>query len=77
MSLKPKSVDCSQLSLTRPTVLVVGNEAWGIRPIVEEACSKLAKIESFADSSLDHNVDSLNAGSALGIMLFQLKKAVN
>eukprot|EP00475_Leptophrys_vorax_P037699 TRINITY_DN6533_c0_g1_i1.p1 TRINITY_DN6533_c0_g1~~TRINITY_DN6533_c0_g1_i1.p1 ORF type:complete len:680 (-),score=194.38 TRINITY_DN6533_c0_g1_i1:633-2483(-) len=74
LSLKHQAVDCSKVQLKRPTIVVVGNEGFGMRAMVEEQCSQLVKIRSFADRSLGHNVDSLNAASSLGIMLHQLKQ---
>ena len=48
----------------RPTVIVVGNEGRGLRPVVRSACDVLVEIP------LRGPVESLNASVAAGVALF-------
>jgi 23S rRNA (guanosine2251-2'-O)-methyltransferase len=59
----------SDLDLTGPLVLVVGSEGEGLSRLVRETCDQLAAIP-IADE-----VESLNAGVAAGIALYEIAQA--
>jgi tRNA G18 (ribose-2'-O)-methylase SpoU len=73
LSLAEKSVDCRTFSPEKPVILVVGNEGFGLRKMVEDSCTKLLKIPSQSQSQ-NKNLDSLNVATALGIVLYQISK---
>ena len=54
--------------LEGPLVLVVGSEAAGLSRLVREACDSLASIQ------ISKSVESLNAGVAAGIALYELSR---
>jgi len=71
-------IDFSKVVLDRPTILVVGAEGDGLRPIVKRYCHFLATISptsepqtSGATSSIS-KIGSLNVGSAVSAALFHL-----
>jgi 23S rRNA (guanosine2251-2'-O)-methyltransferase len=51
-----------------PVVLVVGSEGAGLSRLVREACDSLASIP------ISENIESLNAGVAAGIALYELSR---
>lgn len=55
--------------LTGPVVLVVGSEGEGLSRLVREACNRIAAIPIRAE------VESLNAGVATGIALYEISRA--
>ncbi|XP_072014310.1 uncharacterized protein [Amphiura filiformis] len=63
-------VPCHQFTLTKPTVLVVGNEGYGLRSKVRTVCSKFLTIEPGRE--LHPGIDSLNVSVATGILLHSL-----
>ena len=65
------SVNCLDVHLTRPTLLVMGNEGVGLRTTVRNVCHKLVKVDTGHTTEFD-SVDSLNVSVATGILLHQL-----
>lgn len=65
------SQNCLDVHLTRPTLLVLGNEGVGLRTTVRNVCQSLVKIDTGNAGSID-DVDSLNVSVATGILLHQL-----
>ena len=71
---RPSSIPSTELHLTKPTIVVLGNEGEGLRPVVLKRCTKTVTIPS-AWSTLDKNsviVESLNVSVATGVILHQL-----
>jgi len=65
------SVNCLDVQMTQPTLLVLGNEGVGLRTTVRNICHKLVKVDTGHKTEFD-NVDSLNVSVATGILLHQL-----
>lgn len=65
------AVNCLNIKLTRPTLLVLGNEGVGLRTNVRSVCHSLVKIDTGCTPE-DSGVDSLNVSVATGILLHQL-----
>ena len=65
------AVNCLDIELTRPTLLVLGNEGVGLRTNVRNACHSLVKVDTGCSAG-DSGVDSLNVSVATGILLHQL-----
>jgi len=64
----PESVSCTDVSVSAPTLLVMGNEGYGLRTNVRRACTRLVRIEP--SPSLETQIlDSLNVSVATGILL--------
>jgi len=62
-------IDVTELSLAAdPVVLIVGSEGIGLSRLVREACDSLVSIP------ITTTVESLNAGVAVGIALYELSK---
>jgi 23S rRNA (guanosine2251-2'-O)-methyltransferase len=55
----------SQVDLTGPTVIVVGSEGTGLRPLIRKTCDRLAKIPTAGKTP------SLNASVAGGVALYE------
>lgn len=66
------SVAPSELSRTKPTVLVMGSEGAGLRLLVRRACSQFVRIPGGGSGDTNDSVDSLNVSVAGGILLFAL-----
>ena len=63
------TIDISDLELaTGPLVLVVGSEGKGLSRLVRESCDALVRIPMSATS------ESLNAGVAAGIALYEIDR---
>jgi 23S rRNA (guanosine2251-2'-O)-methyltransferase len=58
----------SDIDLTGPTVIVLGNEASGLQPAVRRCCTELAAVVR------PHLLDSLNASVAAAIALYEAEK---
>ena len=73
-----EAVSCSEFVMDMPTVLVVGNEGYGLRTNVRRACSRMIQVDSLPgmavseDASLVMGVDSLNVSVATGILMHGL-----
>ena len=67
---------CRGVRAERPTILVMGNEGRGLRPVVRRACAAVLRIDSGAAAGTGRaqpiGVDSLNVSVATGILLHQL-----
>jgi 23S rRNA (guanosine2251-2'-O)-methyltransferase len=61
--------DLADLDTSGPLVLVVGSEGDGLSRLVREACSSLASIPIAVE------VESLNAGVATGIALYEISRS--
>lgn len=60
------TTDLTQVDLTGPTVLVVGAEGAGIRPLVKRGCDHLARIPMQGD------IGSLNASASAAVALYEV-----
>ena len=65
------SVNCLDVHMTQPTLLVLGNEGVGLRTTVRNVCHTLVKVDTGHMTEFD-GVDSLNVSVATGILLHQL-----
>lgn len=78
---------CTAFALDRPALLVVGNEGYGVRPVVKRLCDATLRIDgnpTFGAGGAEVGgeggngagaaglVDSLNVSVATGILLHQL-----
>ena len=72
----PTSVNCLDVSVRQPTLLVLGNEGVGLRTTVRNVCQTLLSIDTGHVTDPD-SVDSLNVSVATGILLHQLLTARN
>lgn len=72
----PSSVNCLDITVRQPTLLVLGNEGVGLRTTVRNVCQTLVKVDTgyVADSD---SVDSLNVSVATGILLHQFLSSRN
>jgi len=55
--------------LNTPCVLVIGNEGYGLRPLVRASCDELLRIPQ-----VDHGVGSLNASCAATALLYEIAR---
>jgi 23S rRNA (guanosine2251-2'-O)-methyltransferase len=61
--------DCWDARLNTPCVLVIGNEGYGLRPLVRASCDELLRIPQ-----VDHGVGSLNASCAATALLYEISR---
>jgi 21S rRNA (GM2251-2'-O)-methyltransferase len=72
------AVSSSEFVMEGPSILVVGNEGYGLRTNVRRSCNRMIQIDSqpgmaiSEDASLVMGVDSLNVSVATGILLHGL-----
>ncbi|CAH8356099.1 unnamed protein product [Eruca vesicaria subsp. sativa] len=87
-SVSPKAVALNEVLPGRPTILVLGNEGTGLRPLVERSCTDLVRISGnmasdvaatteFEDGEVEGlrsflAVESLNVSVAAGLFLHHL-----
>ncbi len=71
-SLSDKSIDLKDLTLDKPTVLVLGNEGHGIRTNILNRCDILVKLDGSQASQSENIVDSLNVSVTAGILLYNI-----
>jgi len=77
-ALQPTAIDVGALPLSRPTILVLGNEGHGIRTNILRRCDKLVRIKPFGpagegeDQEPAGEVDSLNVSVTGGILLHHI-----
>lgn len=73
LSLSNQSMNLKEFRLTKPSILVVGSEGYGLRRMVEDLSNYRVRIPT-ADPRLlrQAGVDSLNASNAVAIALFHL-----
>lgn len=55
--------------LNTPCVLVIGNEGYGLRPLVRASCDELLRIPQ-----VEHGVGSLNASCAATALLYEISR---
>ncbi|KAL7597920.1 uncharacterized protein LOC111888062 [Lactuca sativa] len=77
-SVSSRAVGLTELRTGEPTVLVLGSEGTGLRPLVERSCTELVKIPGnipvhlsggFEDGESFVAVESLNVSVAAGVLL--------
>jgi len=68
----PGSVSCSGFVLEQPTILVVGNEGYGLRTNVRRACDQTIQVDRYGGEESALAVDSLNVSVATGVLLHSL-----
>lgn len=66
-----EAINLADVKVTKPTVLVMGNEGFGLRTNVKRACNTLVCIEDGMPSG-SKRLDSLNVSVATGILLHHL-----
>jgi 21S rRNA (GM2251-2'-O)-methyltransferase len=69
-AISADALPITQLSLDKPTILVLGNEGHGIRTNVVRRCDQLVKIDRSASANAE--VDSLNVSVCGGILLHRM-----
>ncbi|EDO34631.1 predicted protein [Nematostella vectensis] len=71
-----RPVNCAEYSLSKPTVLVLGNEGRGLRNTVQQQCTQLLSIypHQAQNSFQSIDLDSFNVSVAAGILVFSLLK---
>jgi len=70
-----KSVySCENMKIDKPTILVVGNEGFGLDKDIINVCTDLVTVDS-SNPSLPIGLDSLNVSVATGVMLHSLLKS--
>ena len=72
----PASLNCLDVSVKQPTLLVLGNEGVGLRATVRNVCQTLVKVDTGHITDSD-SVDSLNVSVATGILLHQFLSSRN
>lgn len=71
-----KPVPASSLRRDMPTLLVLGNEGEGMRPVIRKSCQTLCYIEQEPSAALNkwpNIVDSLNVSTAAALLLVALR----
>ncbi|KAF0689877.1 Aste57867_18698 [Aphanomyces stellatus] len=66
-----KAISSAAYDLSKPTILVVGNEHRGLKPVIRRCCDDILTIPGGAQDDTSA-VDSLNVSVATGILLYQL-----
>lgn len=67
-SASSEAVECTQINVDRPTLLVLGSEGSGLRTNVKRACDTFVKVSS-AEGLDGEIVESLNVSVATGVLL--------
>lgn len=70
-SSEDAEIAIDQHDFTRPTLLVVGNETWGMSASYKELCDSIVKIPMYGSAS------SLNVASATSIILYEIDRQRN
>lgn len=70
-SASAEALECSQITVSRPTLLVLGSEGSGLRTNVKRVCGNFVKV-SGADGLDLSDVDSLNVSVATGVLLHSM-----
>ena len=68
-SLEENSIDMKDLEVSKPTILVLGNEGHGIRTNILKRCDSLLKIKGSEKAGM---VDSLNVSVSGAILLHHI-----
>ena len=75
-SVAEGAVSSREVEVSKASVLVVGNEGFGLRPLVERACTQLLRVDPFSGptgtGAERDAVDSLNVSVATGVLLHEL-----
>lgn len=85
-SVSDKAISITEIRGNEPTVLVLGSEGTGLRPLVERSCTGLVRIPGSVDNRSDSGtgeesetrmesflaVESLNVSVAAGVLLYHL-----
>ncbi|KFM72543.1 rRNA methyltransferase 1, mitochondrial, partial [Stegodyphus mimosarum] len=66
-------VDVSEFSLSKPTILVLGNESKGVSSAVKKLCDNFISI--YPKQTLHKGIDSLNVSVAAGVILHSLAQS--
>ncbi|EQC41107.1 RNA methyltransferase, TrmH family, group 3 [Saprolegnia diclina VS20] len=66
-----KSISADTFALTKPTILVMGNEHRGLKSNIKQCCDAILTIPG-APQDAASKVDSLNVSVAAGILMYQL-----
>jgi len=67
------SITSQDIVLDSPTILLLGNEGYGLRKNIERLCDELVHIPA-AGASQDPGLDSLNVSVAGGVLMHQLSR---
>ena len=67
-SSEKAELDLAAHDFTRPTLLVVGNETWGMSAAYQELCDTVVKIPMYGSAS------SLNVACATSILLYEIDR---
>lgn len=67
-SSEKATIDVSEHDLSRPTVLIVGNETWGMSAFYRDLCDVIVKIPMGGSAS------SLNVACATTVLLYELDR---
>ena len=71
-ALSDDSISMKELNLSKPTILVLGNEGHGVRTNILHRCDSLVKISGGKGKNVDSNsddIDSLNVSVSGAILL--------
>ena len=68
-ALSDNSIDMKELDLTKPTILVLGNEGHGVRTNILTRCDALVRINGSGSVGIGSIVDSLNVSVSGAILL--------
>ena len=68
LSLKQEAISINEMEFSGRTILMLGNEGFGLRPEYDSICDRYTKI-AMADG-----IDSLNVASAAAIAMFTFKQ---
>ncbi|EFA80908.1 hypothetical protein PPL_06143 [Heterostelium album PN500] len=68
----PESKDITNVKIDKPTVLVIGNEGYGLKDKVVSHCNEMIMIKGLQRSS-NEKIDSLNASVTTGILIHHLQ----
>lgn len=63
-SVSPKAVPLNEVEIGKPTILVLGSEGTGLRPLVERSCTQLVRIPGniSVDPDEPQEDDQMNLG---------------
>ena len=75
-NIKKSVFSCDNVTINKPSILVVGNEGFGLNDNIAKLCTQMVTVSSF-NSSIPLGLDSLNVSVATGVMLHTLIKNRN
>ncbi|KAJ4888913.1 tRNA/rRNA methyltransferase (SpoU) family protein [Raphanus sativus] len=76
-SVSHKAVALSEVSPGRPTILVLGNEGTGLRPLVERSCTDLVRISGNIASDVPVATEAEDGGEVEGFRSFLAVESLN